>query len=167
VRAPICQNARVEGILLAVGIVLGWTLAQLGLSVQSVRDRRLKWVQEKRQLYARALGLSDLCYQLAGSLVRYEEFGSGATGKRTLEYASRELDATLKSGRMLFSEIRLVAPSEVIEAAEPLHRSAEEAFLVITMTSSVGGYRGRWPQLDVRWRAAREEFVEAARADLR
>jgi hypothetical protein len=161
-----------EGVLLAIGIVLGWTLAQLGLSVQSVRERRAKWETEKRQLYARALALSDLCYLLAGSIVRFEAPGNATAGKRALEakrvleHASRELDAALKSGRMLFSEIRLVAPPEVIEAAEPLHRSAEEASLAITMTSSVTGYSAHWPQLETRWRAAREEFVQAARIDL-
>lgn len=155
-----------EGLLLAVGILLGWTLAQLGLSVQSIRDRRAKWEDERRQLYARALALSDLCYQLAASIVRFEEPGNPTTGQRALENASRELDASLKSGRMLFSEIRLVAPQEVIEAAEPLHRCAEEASLVITMAPSVAGYRGHWPQLEARWRAARDAFVEVARSEL-
>jgi hypothetical protein len=169
----------VEAFLAVIGVVTGWLLSQLSLSLQSVRDQRGRWQADKRQLYARLLAAADACYRTTGLIANWtaesrERSAASArpTGSRTrstvtaLSETVTELEAQLRSSRQLFAEVRLIATEDVIASAERLHRAAEEGMLLVKFTHGEATLRNRWTALDGTWREAREQFEQIARGDL-
>lgn len=171
--------AAVEAFLTVIGVVAGWLLSQLTLSLQSLRDQRGRWGADKRQLYARLLAAADACYRTTDLIanwtveVRQATGTARSTGTRgrssnvtALADTVTELESQLRSSRQLFAEVRLIASEDVIAAAERLHRVSEEAFLVVKFVNGEATLRNRWVPLEVAWREAREDFERIARGDL-
>lgn len=168
-----------EAFLAVIGVIAGWLLSQLTLSLQSLRDQRSRWQTDKRQLYARLLAAADACYRTTDLIANWtsETRKSGTTpraaGSRTrsstvtaLSETVIELESQLRSSRQLFAEVRLIASEQVIAAAEHLHRVAEEAMLVVKFAYGEAALRNRWMPLEASWREAREHFEQIARDDL-
>lgn len=168
-----------DAFLAILGVVAGWLLSQLTLSLQSVRDQRGRWGADKRQLYARLLAAADACYRTTDLIANWTAETQQAAGPKrapgararssnvsALAETVTELESQLRSSRQLFAEVRLIASEDVIAAAERLHRVGEEAFLVVKFAHGEATLRNRWIPLDLSWREAREEFERIARGDL-
>ncbi len=171
-----------EAFFALIGLVAGWVLSQLTLSLESVRELRTRWRADKRQLYGRLLAASDSCYRTTDLVVNWKTQTQQATtanpsappARRTrsstnvtaLSETVTELESHLRASRQLFAEIRLIAAEDVIDSAEPLHRAAEEAMLLVKFSTGEATTRNRWIALQGTWREAREEFERVARGDL-
>lgn len=158
-----------DALLILLGTLFGFSLAQAALTLQSIRDRRAGDHAERRSVYARLLATSALCYDLSELVATWPSRNpKGETAKTTsiLSQTSADLDANLRASRVLFAEARLVGSQDVTAAAVDLQHVVEEAVLAIKLTVTAAAFGRRWSEIGPRWREAQERFEFAARADL-
>lgn len=116
----------------------------------------------ERRLYADFLGV---VYRLVGAWFQLADAPPKTKEEHDLEFERREpLHA---SENALLAEIRIVAPVEVVDAAESLH--AVQWLAAQTGRRIVDGGHHialEWPPVDVAMKAARQQFVDTVRVSL-
>ena len=158
-----------DGFAVLLAVIVGWLLSQLSLTLYSKRERVSRLSEDKRQLYARFLAAGEGCRRAADDVMRWDELSTQKArggGVQELARMTAEINEHLRSSRLLFAEMRLLAPEDVLDAADQYHRAAEEAVLMIRFAGPSTQLNDRRMRLAQAWEVARDSFQAAARGDL-
>lgn len=162
--------------LLLAGLILGVLVT---FAVVWVRDRVQRAAllrHERRELYARALGLHDATYGLVDFLVtwprRVNQTAQPVPGERPttraasiVNNASVELDAAIRRSQDAIALIQLIGSAAVVQRAKDMQTAQEKAVLALRVDTPAR-LDHNWSVVGPAWRTARQKFAETARHEV-
>lgn len=168
------RSLEIFWLLAGMAIGLALSLATIWLRDRQVHGRAR--IDQRRQLYARALANDQAAYDLVDFLItwprRQSQTALPTPGERPstraaaiVNNASVELDAAVRRSRDMAAEIEMIGSSGIIPLAIALRETLDDAVTALRVDSPAK-LDSRWAMIGPNWQSARQRFTDMARKEL-